>query len=110
MATKIEISSPQYNEKALTVALRFRSPEGNHYTSQIHINFSDELLVFATQASVEARDFFLLSALVYGIDRFIERRPNSVNGWSRELNVCFPVVSDKWKEVEADIEKLLSFL
>lgn len=79
-------------------------------SANITIDFA-KLLPFASKVSSETFDFFVISACAYGIDRFIERRINSVDGWSRELSVKFPVANiQKWKTVKSEIESLLSFL
>lgn len=71
----------------------------------------DELLPFMNCVSKEVYDFFFISASVYGIDRFIERKSNSVDGWSREIRVSFPVHNlTLWNGCKEDLEKLLSFL
>lgn len=71
----------------------------------------DDLLPFINCVSKEVFDFFIISASVYGIDRFIERKSNSVDGWSREISVSFPVHNlTLWNSCKEDLEKLLSFL
>lgn len=71
----------------------------------------DELLPFMNSVSKEVYDFFIISSSVYGIDRFIERKSNSVDGWSREISVNFPVHNlTSWNSCKEDLEKLLSFL
>ncbi|WP_144605721.1 Qat anti-phage system QueC-like protein QatC [Algoriphagus algorifonticola] len=69
------------------------------------------LLPFANLVSKVVFDFFILSASVYGIDRFVARKQNSVDGWSRELKVTFPVHNPtKWNACKEDLNRLLSFL
>lgn len=79
-------------------------------TSLLSIDL-DELLPFLNCVSKDVYDFFIISASVYGIDRFIERKSNSVDGWSREIIVSFPVHNlTLWNSCKEDLEKLLSFL
>lgn len=79
-------------------------------SSRVEIDFTD-LLPFASLANKKALDLFLISSFVYGIDRFIDRHSYSIDGWSREFNVIFPVYEDKnWENVKNEFEKLLSFL
>lgn len=60
---------------------------------------------------MDAVDLFLLSTFVYGIDRFIDRHSFSVDGWSRKLEVKFPVYNlSKWNGLNVKMEELLSFL
>jgi len=101
----IRVSAPHYNKKGTIVTLT--SPGG---TSELFIDF-ETLRPFASQASRESLDFFFISAAVYGIDRFVERRKNSVDGWSRELHAIFPVTNiEKWQPVKLLLEATLSLL
>lgn len=44
-------------------------------------------------------------------NQFVERKSNSVDGWSRELTVEFPISDlDKWLGTESELEALFSFL
>jgi 7-cyano-7-deazaguanine synthase in queuosine biosynthesis len=79
-------------------------------SSTLHIDL-ETLLPFANLVSKEVFDFFIISASVYGIDRFVERKQNSVDGWSRELKVSFPVhTASKWNTCKEDLNRTLSFL
>lgn len=105
---KINVGIPIYNEKK-GEAIIYLMTEDNK-TSNVSIDFK-KLLSLSNIASKEAVDFFLFSATIYGIDRFINRRVNSVDGWSRELNVKFPVRNvSKWNKAKAHIEEMVSFL
>lgn len=78
--------------------------------SVLNIDFKP-LLPFANLVNKEILDFFTISASVYGIDRFVARKQNSVDGWSRELKVSFPVHDiAKWNANKDHLNKLLSFL
>jgi len=78
--------------------------------STLNIAF-ETLLPFANHVSKEVFDFFTISVSVYGIDRFVERKHNSVDGWSRKLKVSFPVHNpSKWNACKEEVNKLLSFL
>lgn len=79
-------------------------------TSTLNIDFKT-ILPFINLVNYEVLDFFTISASVYGIDRFVERKRNSVDGWTRELKVKFPVHNPtKWNTCKVEINKLLSFL
>ncbi|MFK2085778.1 Qat anti-phage system QueC-like protein QatC [Bacteroides fragilis] len=55
--------------------------------------------------------FFLIGCFVYGIDILLPRKSFSVNGWSREIEVEFPVESpDLFNGGKNELEQLLSFL
>jgi len=78
--------------------------------SMLNIDFKT-LLPFANLVNPEVLDFFTISASVYGIDRFVARKQNSVDGWSREFKVSFPVHDTvKWDSCKREFNKLLSFL
>ncbi len=56
-------------------------------------------------------DFFLVSALVYGIDNLLDREYYSNEGWARELDVSFPVYNlTNWKGQEEVLQEALKFL
>lgn len=79
-------------------------------SATVKSNFG-QLLQFAKAAKKEAVDFFMVSAAVYGIDRMVLRRPNSIDGWSRDLEVTFPVMDlNKWNPLAQDLSSMLSFL
>jgi hypothetical protein len=56
-------------------------------------------------------DFFLISALVYGVDNLLSREEYSDDGWAREIEVKFPVYNlEKWMGNETLFEEALNFL
>jgi len=75
--------------------------------STLNIDF-ETILPFINLINKEVLDFFIISATVYGIDRFVERKKNSVDGWSRELKVNFPVHNPaKWNACKEGMNGLL---
>ncbi len=108
---KINISTIQIkkdNQKLWIGEIEIKDAAGK--SSLLSINL-DELLPFMNCVSKDVYDFFIISASVYGIDRFIERKSNSVDGWSREISVSFPIHNlALWNSCKEDLEKLLSFL
>lgn len=77
---------------------------------EIHLNFHD-LIPFANNSEKKVVDFLLISSYVYAIDRFVNRHENSVDGWSRELEVTLPVYEvDLWSGNSIHLEDCLSFL
>jgi 7-cyano-7-deazaguanine synthase in queuosine biosynthesis len=106
MAININVGSASYDAGQLKITL----DAGGLGTALVKSNFRG-LLPLANAASPEAVDFFMLSAAVYGIDRMVVRRANSVDGWSRELGVVFPVMDlIKWQPIAGELSKMLSFL
>lgn len=115
MVTSIEIKIPSISKDAtgkrdiLDAALIAKSVKIQE-SGTIQADMT-ELLPWMANASKEAVDFTLLSMFIYGIDRFLPRRANSIDGWSRELNVSIPVYQlTKWNPNKKALEKLLSFL
>ncbi len=108
METTLKVNTPYFNGND-GIKVKIENTENNAY-SEIKIKFS-ELSQFATTSSRVALDFFFISSFVYGIDRFVERHSYSTDGWSRELNVCFPVYDvSAWENAKNELEKTLSFL
>ncbi|TCD08598.1 hypothetical protein EZ449_12220 [Pedobacter frigidisoli] len=106
MGIKINVGSASYNAGQLKIAL----DGGDFGLAAVKSNFAG-LLALANLASPESVDFFMLSAAVYGIDRMVVRRPNSVDGWSRDIEVVFPVTDPaKWDPLAGEISMMLSFL
>lgn len=99
-------------DNSLRATVAFPNPRAaaNMETATIVIK-CDEILEYCAHASPVAFDLLFLASCVYGIDRLIERRPYSVDGWSRELSISLPVLATTvWQGKEADVAKLLSFL
>ncbi|SMC87783.1 Qat anti-phage system QueC-like protein QatC [Pedobacter africanus] len=106
MGISINVGSASYDAGELKIIL-----DGGAFGNAIVKSNFGGLLPFANTASPEAVDFFMLSAAVYGIDRMVVRRPNSVDGWSRDLEVVFPVTDlTKWNTLAVEISAMLSFL
>ena len=86
------------------------TPEDVALKVNLNVDFK-ELFLFTRNTNSTAFDFFLISTIIYGIDVLIPRANNSINGWSRELDVTLPVENiDLWNTIIEDLEKLLNFL
>lgn len=118
MKTKIKVHTPIFEipiegsrkgDKVVTIKLStLLDKKENHANVEIDFN---NLLPFANIASSIVVDFFIFSSAIYGIDRFIERRANSVDGWSRDFEIALPVSNISiWESAKCNIEKMLSFL
>lgn len=104
----ISIGKLAYDKPSGTGTINIVDTSGGSSTLNIDLG---TLLPFANLVSKEVFDFFTLSASVYGIDRFVARKENSVDGWSRELKVTFPVHNPtKWNACKEELNRLLSFL
>jgi 7-cyano-7-deazaguanine synthase in queuosine biosynthesis len=110
MATTIKINPSAYINGFLVTDIAASLADSTLEKGTVKAAFT-ELLPWANLASKEAFDFYFIAALTYGVDRFIPRKAHSVDGWSREINVSFPVYNiAKWKSCKEDLEQLLSFL
>ena len=94
------------NEK---IGIKIRNSLSNDEAT-IKIRFP-EFCGLASVSSQTAIDFFFISSIVYCIDRFVKRKSNAKDGWSRNIKVVFPVFSmTEWKNAKVDLQKTLSFL
>lgn len=58
-----------------------------------------------------ALDFLFCAAVVYAIDKHVDRKKCSEDGWTRELSVCIPVVEpDHWNAQAENLSECVSFL
>lgn len=56
-------------------------------------------------------DFFLVSAIVYGVDNLLSRAIYSNDGWTRDIEVEFPVNNlVAWRGKEEKLKQILDFL
>ena len=96
----------------LEISFEFADPRNDDISQQAKLIIKcQDLLPFMENASPEAFDLFLLASCAYGVDRIIKRRPYSVDGWSRELEVSFPVQNvSLWDDCQSQVEDMLSFL
>lgn len=105
---KINVEIPKYDLKSGILNITLTEDKGDFSTVSVDYK---TLLPYAISVNSEIRDFFFITCSVYGIDRFVNRKQHSVDGWSRELNVSFPVSELKiWNSVKNDLEELFSFL
>lgn len=104
----ISVGKLTYDTSSGAGMINIKDASGGNST--LNIDF-ETMLPFINLINKEVLDFFLISAAVYGIDRFVERKQNSVDGWTRELKVNFPVQNPtKWNPCKEEMNKLLSFL
>lgn len=56
-------------------------------------------------------DFFLVSAIIYGVDNLLSRAIYSNDGWTRDIEVEFPVNNlTVWSGKEGKLKQILDFL
>lgn len=66
---------------------------------------------FTTDFTSVKFDFFLISAIVYGVDNLLNRGIYSNDGWTRDIDVEFPVGNLViWNGKEEKLKQILDFL
>ena len=110
MEVRIELREAT-NGKFSDIILAFNDLNGKEQKVSLSlINFVDIYDLTKETKSVKF-DFFLVSALVYGIDNLLDRDYYSEDGWSREIKVVFPVYNiSKWTGQEIVLQEALKFL
>jgi 7-cyano-7-deazaguanine synthase in queuosine biosynthesis len=109
MKVNIVIPNAQKGEFS-RIKLGFEDSEGNEVFVPLNIEYGN-LYKFTRQKSGVAFDVFLLGCYVYGIDILLPRKDFSINHWSRDIEVGFPVESPEiFNAGKTDLEQLLSFL
>ena len=110
MKVNVIISNPARIGKFADIKLSFVDTSGQTRIVSLQVSYQ-ELKDFSNDTTSVAFDFFLFSTLVYGIDNLLERYQYSIDGWARDIEVCFPVNNlDIWQKVEVDFTALLTFL
>lgn len=111
MATIIKVENPVLDANGkLKARINSAISPFSNINGEVRLNLWD-LIPFVCKSEKKVVDFLLISSYVYAIDRFINRHENSVDGWSRELEVTLPVYEvDLWSGSSGYLEDCLSFL
>jgi hypothetical protein len=91
MKVKIVIPKAQKGEFS-KIKLGYTDPEDNEILVPLNIEF-ENLYMITKQKNGLTFDLFLLGCYVYGIDILLSRKEFSINGWTRDIEVEFPVES-----------------
>jgi len=92
------------------IKLEYENSENNNISVSLNIDYVN-LCKFTNQRSGLAFDIFLIGCYVYGIDILLPRKDFSTNGWSRDIEVEFPVESPEvFENGKKELVHLLSFL
>lgn len=92
------------------IKLGYENSENNNISVSLNIDYVN-LCKFTNQKGGLAFDIFLIGCYVYGIDILLPRKDFSTNGWSRDIEVDFPVESPEiFENGKTELEHLLSFL
>lgn len=111
MRVKIEITEAR-NGQFANIFLCYTEPETEiDKKVQLRVHDFTDLHDFTNDTSSLGFDFFLISAIVYGIDDLFSREKYSFNGWTREFDVQFPVNDiDVWNTTVNSLNEALTFL
>ena len=110
MKTTIEISEPQYG-KFSDIKLCYKNQ--HNVDCKVSLVFNQYLKVydFTNDFNSLKFDFFLITAIVYGVDNLFSRELYSMDSWARELEVELPVHNlSNWQGNEGLFEEILNFL
>lgn len=108
---KVNITIPKARKgKFSEIKLGYKNEDNEDIQVLLNIDFQN-LYKFTRKKNGIGFDVFLIGCFVYGIDILLPRKSFSVNGWSREIEVEFPVESpDLFNGGKNELEQLLSFL
>ena len=108
---KVNITIPKARKgKFSEIKLGYKNEENEDIQVLLNVDFQN-LYEFTRKKNGIGFDVFLIGCFVYGIDILLPRKSFSVNGWSREIEVEFPVESlDLFNGGKNELEQLLSFL
>lgn len=85
----------------------------NGVNRQVPLSFLgyERVFDFTTDFTSVKFDFFLVSAIVYGVDNLLSRAIYSNDGWTRDIEVEFPVSNlNVWRDKEEKLKQILDFL
>ena len=99
------------NGKFSEILLIFNDLNGKEQNVSLILNKFIDIYDLTKDTKSIKFDFFLISALVYGIDNLLDREYYSHDGWSREIDVVLPVYNiSNWTGQELLLEEALNFL
>ena len=110
MKVTVEIVEAEYG-KFSDIKLCYKNSA--NIDSKISLVFNEYVKVFDFTDDFRSVkfDFFLISVIVYGVDNLFNREIHSYDGWTRELEVEFPVYNlSNWQGNENLLEQILNFL
>ncbi|HRI46976.1 MAG TPA: 7-cyano-7-deazaguanine synthase [Ignavibacteria bacterium] len=109
MEIKLEIPTAQVG-KFSDIKLCYYDSSDKLRKVSLNIDFNN-LYRFSEDTKSLSFDFFLIASTIYGIDNLITRYEYSINGWTRELKVTFPVRNvAKWNASAKILNDALTFL
>lgn len=108
---KVNVTTPRARKGNFSeIKLGYKNGKDEDIQVLLNIDFQN-LYKFTREKNGIGFDVFLIGCFVYGIDILLPRKDFSVDGWSREIEVEFPVESpDIFNKGKSDLEQLLTFL
>lgn len=108
MKVNVALSRPQTPYGFAGIVLSYGAPD----ITEVALNIKyRKLFEFTKRQEGTAFDLFIIASLVYGIDILIPREKFGYDGWSREIEVAFPVEDPVLFEAGKDaLEMTLKFL
>lgn len=108
MKVNVSIMRPKNSYEFASIVLSYGSPEVTEVSLRIDYR---NLFEFTRKQNGTAVDLFVVASIVYGIDILLPREKIGFDGWSREIEICFPVdCVDVFNTGKDALEKTLSFL
>lgn len=108
--TTYSIENIGKKDKRLKIGLSITLTDGNVHSTSAIIQLHP-LSYFADKVPSVSFSLLYLSAIVYAIDRYVERRVYSIDGWSREFEVEINIPDyEMFQSQREKINAMLSFL
>lgn len=109
MRVNIVIDNPDYG-KFSDLQLSYTENGVNRKVPLSFLGY-ERVFDFTTDFTSVKFDFFLVSAIVYGVDNLLSRAIYSNDGWTRDIELEFPVNNlTIWRDKEEKLKQILDFL
>lgn len=109
MKVNIKINDADYG-KFSDLQLCYTDNEVNRKVPLSFLGY-ERVFDFTADLSSVRFDFFLISAIVYGVDNLLSRAIYSNDGWTRDIQIEFPVNNlSVWSGKEEKLKQILDFL
>lgn len=105
----IDITEPSENNIFAEVVLTHNKQINNPVT--LDNCFFEDIYRYTNETSSTAFEFYLLSVIIYNIDKLLSRKTYSIDGWTREICFDYPVTNpEKWAKIKNDFCVMLNYL
>lgn len=110
MKIDVILNEPNGKGKFADIKLRYTDLDSSVRDVSLNIGFG-ELHSLVGDTTSLTFDFFLISAIVYGVDNLLGRYLFSIDAWAREIEVTIPVQNPTvWNASSKEVEEVLTFL